>query len=117
VNCPARASSSPPAVTIIESPSKTSSSCAPTALTYATAAPASAARRITSGSRTSSLFSSYGDALILSTSPAPARRAAVNGPPACQMSSHTVSAMSTPSNRTTVSDRPGSKYRSSSKTP
>ncbi len=108
-NCGARASSSPDPVTIIESPSKTSSSCPPTMLTYATVAPASAARRWTSGSRTSSLSSSYGDPLTVTTSPTPARRAAANGPPACHMSSQIVSATSTPPIRTTVSDEPGTK--------
>jgi hypothetical protein len=109
VNWAARVSRSPAAVTIIESPSKTNSSWPPIRFTYATVAPASAARRLTSGSRTSSLFSSYGEALIVTTRPTPARRAAANGPPACHRSSHTVSAMSTPPNRTTVSSAPGSK--------
>ena len=77
--------------------------------TYAMAAPASAARRRTSGSRTSSLFSSYGEPLMLSTSPTPASRATANGPPACHRSSQMVSATSTPPTRTTVSVSPATK--------
>ena len=61
-NCGPRASGSPVADTRIESPSKTSSSCPPTRLQYASAAPASRARRCTRSSRTSSLPRSYGDA-------------------------------------------------------
>ncbi len=77
--------------------------------TYATVAPASAARRAHQGSRTSSLFSSYGEPLMLTTSPTPARRATANGPPACHRSSQMVSATSTPSTRTTVRVSPGTK--------
>ena len=54
---------------------------------------------------------------MLTTSPTPADRATANGPPACQMSSHTVSATSTPPIRTTRRVSPDTKYRSSSKTP
>jgi hypothetical protein len=107
----------PSAATIIESPSKTSSSWPPTMLTYATAAPASAARRRTSGRRTSSLFISYGEPLMLTTSPTPARPATANGPPGCQMSSQTVSATSIPAIRMMGRVSPATKYRSSSKTP
>ena len=77
--------------------------------TYAMVAPASAARRRTSGSRTSSLFSSYGEPLMLATSPTPACPAAANGPPACHRSSQIVSATSTPPMRTTVRVSPETK--------
>jgi hypothetical protein len=112
-NCGARASSAPSAVTIMESPSNTSSSWPPTMLTYATVAPASAARRRTSGSRTSSLFSSYGEPLMFTTSPTPAALATANGPPACHRCSQIVRATSTASPptgmRSTVSASPGTK--------
>jgi hypothetical protein len=82
-------------------------------LTYATVAPASAARRRTSGSRTSSLFSSYGEPLTFTTRPTPACRATANGPPTCHRSSQMVSATSIgPSavrSRSTVSVSPATK--------
>src|SRR3954452_21304381 len=108
-NCGARAISSPPAATTIESPSKTSSSWPPTWLQYAIGARASAARRRTSGSRTSSLARSYGEALGETTRSTPACPATPQGPPSTQRSSQTVSATSTPCNRNTGSSVPGTK--------
>ena len=49
-----------------------------------------AARAGTSGSRTSSLFRSYGEPLMTASSPAPARAATATGPPSCQRSSQIV---------------------------
>ena len=54
---------------------------------------------------------------MLTTSPAPASRATLNGPPSCQTSSQMVSATSTPCRRTIVNPVPGTKYRFSSNTP
>ena len=78
-------------------------------LTYAMVAPASAARRAASGSRTSSLFRSYGEPLMQLISPTSARAATANGPPSCQRSSQMVSATSTPRIRTTTNRSPGTK--------
>ncbi len=62
-----------------------------------------------SGSRTSSLFRSYGEPLMQLTSPTSARAATANGPPSCQRSSQIVSATSTPRIRTTTNRSPGTK--------
>ena len=57
----------------------------------------------------SSLFRSYGDPLMTSSSPAPASRVTATGPPSCQMSSQIATATSTPCTRATVSELPGTK--------
>ncbi len=91
-------------------------------LQYASAAPASRARRMHSESRTSSLPRSYGDAFGTTSRPAPDRRHTATGPPSCHRSSQIATATSTPSasevgTRNTGSVFPGTKYRYSSNTP
>lgn len=108
---------SPSLSTTIESPSKTSSSCPPIIARYAVVQPASWARLRTRSSRVSSLSRSYGEALIDSSSPAPADRAAGTRPPSCQRSSQMARATSMPCTRTTGIESPGTKYRNSSNTP
>ncbi len=70
-NCGARATTSPFLSTTIESPSKTSSSWPPIIARYAVVQPASWARLRTSSRRVSSLFCSYGEALIETQQPGP----------------------------------------------
>ncbi len=117
-NCAPEATSVPSAATMRESPSKTSSSWPPTWFTYAMAQPASATRPRSMARRSARRPRLYGDALMFTTTSAPAWPAWATGP----SSNHTSSQMETPTQAPATPNSaggssPGMNQRCSSKTP
>ena len=94
-----------------------SSSCAPTAFTYAIQHALSRARVASISSRSAPFPTWKGEAEMFATTWAPASARSVAGGPGCQMSSQIVGPTSVSPLRRSTSPRPGWKYRSSSNTP
>ena len=107
MNIVARCFTDPSGATIIEPPSKTSSSWPPTAFTYAIHAPVWRARSRRIVSRSWFFPRWYGEPLMFTISGTPASRE--NGRPSCQASSHTVMPNSVSRTVTRAASSPGVK--------
>ena len=104
--CQAR---SPSGETTIEPPSKTSSSCPPTAFTYTIHAPVSRARARQTSRRSAILRRWYGEPLMLGMIAACSRAYSVQGVPGIHASSHTEIPRAEDANRTGQAASPGTK--------